>query len=61
MPEQTVIVWDLESVPDLVAAARMVGLETATEAEVWRKEGSRGFGKAMRQILLRGRFSFTTC
>ena len=29
MPEQTVIVWDLETVPDLVAAARM--LEWATQ------------------------------
>jgi hypothetical protein len=34
MPEQTVIAWDLESVPDLSAAARMLGLGMATEAEV---------------------------
>jgi hypothetical protein len=26
MPEQSVIVWDLETVPDLAAAARMLGL-----------------------------------
>ena len=26
MPEQTVIVWDLETVPDLAAAARMLDL-----------------------------------
>jgi 3'-5' exonuclease len=34
MPEQTVIVWDLETVPDLSAAARMLGLATASELEV---------------------------
>ena len=34
MPEQSIIVWDLESVPDLVAAARMLDLGMATEAEV---------------------------
>jgi predicted PolB exonuclease-like 3'-5' exonuclease len=34
MPEQTVLVWDLETVPDLTAAARMLGLETAPEADV---------------------------
>ena len=26
MPEQTVIVWDLETVPDLAAAARMLDM-----------------------------------
>ena len=31
MPEQTVIVWDLETVPDLAAAARMLDMG---EAEV---------------------------
>jgi len=34
MPEQSVIVWDLETVPDLAAAARMLDLGNATEAEV---------------------------
>jgi hypothetical protein len=34
MADQTVIVWDLETVPDLSAAARMLGLGTAPEAEV---------------------------
>jgi hypothetical protein len=34
MPDQTVIVWDLETVPDLAAAARMLDLGNATEAEV---------------------------
>ena len=34
MPEQTVIVWDLESIPDLLAAARMLDLGGATETEV---------------------------
>ncbi len=34
MPEQTVIAWDLETVPDLDAAARMLDLGMATEAEV---------------------------
>jgi hypothetical protein len=34
MPEQTVIVWDLETIPDLLAAARMLDLGGATETEV---------------------------
>jgi hypothetical protein len=34
MPEQTVIVWDLETVPDLAAAARMLDMGLANEAEV---------------------------
>jgi hypothetical protein len=34
MPEQTVIAWDLETIPDLTAAARMLDLGMATEAEV---------------------------
>jgi 3'-5' exonuclease len=34
MPEQSIIVWDLETIPDLTAAARMLGLGLATEAEV---------------------------
>ena len=34
MPEQTVIVWDLETVPDLAAARRMLDLGGAPEAEV---------------------------
>ena len=34
MPEQSVVVWDLETVPDLAAAARMLDLGSATEPEV---------------------------
>jgi 3'-5' exonuclease len=34
MPEQSVIVWDLETVPDLAAAARMLDRPNATDAEV---------------------------
>jgi 3'-5' exonuclease len=34
MPEQSVIVWELETVPDLAAAARMLDLPNATDAEV---------------------------
>jgi predicted PolB exonuclease-like 3'-5' exonuclease len=34
VPEQTIIAWDLETIPDLAAAARMLGLGLATEAEV---------------------------
>src|SRR6478672_12002880 len=34
MPEQSVIVWDLETIPDLTAAARMLDVGTATETEV---------------------------
>jgi predicted PolB exonuclease-like 3'-5' exonuclease len=43
--EQSVIVWDLETVPDLVAARRMFGLnETTSDAEVRQKMGD-GFPK----------------
>jgi hypothetical protein len=34
MPEQSIIVWDLETVHDLVAAARMLDMGNASEAEV---------------------------
>jgi hypothetical protein len=34
MPEQTVITFDVETVPDLSAAARMLGLGTAADADV---------------------------
>ena len=34
MPEQTIIAWDLETIPDLTAAARMLDLGGATETEV---------------------------
>ena len=44
MPEQSVIVWDLETVPDLAAAARMLDLGNATEAEVRQALGA-GFPK----------------
>jgi predicted PolB exonuclease-like 3'-5' exonuclease len=44
MPEQSVIVWDLETVLDLSAAGRMLNLENAPEAEVREALGS-GFPK----------------
>jgi hypothetical protein len=34
VPEQSIIVWDLETIPDLAAAARMFGLGDAPEADV---------------------------
>jgi hypothetical protein len=34
MSEQSVIVWDLETVPDLAAASRMLDMANASEAEV---------------------------
>jgi 3'-5' exonuclease len=40
MPEQSVIVWDLETIPDLAAAARMFDMETAAEADVRQAIGS---------------------
>jgi 3'-5' exonuclease len=44
MAEQTVVVWDLETVPDLKAAARMLDLYGAAESEVREALGS-GFPK----------------
>ena len=44
MPEQSIIVWDLETVPDLAAAARMFDLGNATDADVRQAMGS-GFPK----------------
>lgn len=44
MLEQSVIVWDLETVPDLAAAARMLALPNASEAEVRQALGA-GFPK----------------
>jgi predicted PolB exonuclease-like 3'-5' exonuclease len=44
MAEQTVVVWDLETVPDLAAAARMLDLGAAPEAKVREALGS-GFSK----------------
>jgi predicted PolB exonuclease-like 3'-5' exonuclease len=44
MPEQSIIVWDLETVPDLAAAARMLDLGDAPEANVREELGS-GFPK----------------
>jgi predicted PolB exonuclease-like 3'-5' exonuclease len=44
MPEQSVIVWDLETVPDLAAAARMLDKGSATQAEVRESIGP-GFPK----------------
>jgi hypothetical protein len=34
MPEQTIIVWDLETVPDIAAAARMLGMSGMADAAV---------------------------
>jgi predicted PolB exonuclease-like 3'-5' exonuclease len=44
VPEQSIIVWDLESIPDLLAAARMLDLGGATETEV-REALGEGFPK----------------
>ena len=44
MSDQSVIVWDLETVPDLAAAARMLDLFNATDAEVREALGT-GFPK----------------
>ena len=44
MPEQSIIVWDMETVPDLAAAARMLDLGNATEADIRQALGS-GFPK----------------
>jgi predicted PolB exonuclease-like 3'-5' exonuclease len=44
MPDQSVIVWDLETVPDLNAAARMLGIEGASEPDIRIALGS-GFPK----------------
>jgi 3'-5' exonuclease len=44
MAEQAVIVWDLETIPDLAAAARVLDLGNAPEAEIREKLGP-GFPK----------------
>src|SRR6516165_8130119 len=44
MPEQSVIVWDLETIPDLAAAARMLDMVNAAEADVRQALGP-GFPK----------------
>ena len=44
MPDQTVIAWDLETIPDLPTAARMLDLGGATETEVREALGG-GFPK----------------
>jgi predicted PolB exonuclease-like 3'-5' exonuclease len=44
MAEQSVIVWDIETLPDLAAAARMLNMGTATEAEIREALGT-GFPK----------------
>src|SRR5262249_24081540 len=44
MPEQSVIVWDLETIPDLTAARRLFDLGDASDAEVREALGS-GFPK----------------
>jgi predicted PolB exonuclease-like 3'-5' exonuclease len=44
MPEQSAIVWGLETVPDLAAAARMLDLGDAAEVDIREALGS-GFPK----------------
>jgi predicted PolB exonuclease-like 3'-5' exonuclease len=44
MPEQTVIAWDLETIPDLTAAARMLDMSNAAGADVRQALGE-GFPK----------------
>jgi predicted PolB exonuclease-like 3'-5' exonuclease len=44
MSEQSVIIWDLETIPDLAAAARLLDLGDVSEAEVREALGS-GFPK----------------
>jgi 3'-5' exonuclease len=44
MPEQSIIVWDLETIPDLSAAARMLDMSNAAEADVRQALGE-GFPK----------------
>lgn len=44
MPEQTIIAWDLETILDLPAAARMLDLSNAAEADVRQALGE-GFPK----------------
>jgi predicted PolB exonuclease-like 3'-5' exonuclease len=44
MSEQSIIVWDLESIPDLLAAARMLDMSNAVEADVRQALGE-GFPK----------------
>jgi 3'-5' exonuclease len=44
MPEQSIIVWDLETIPDLRAAARMLDMSNAVEADVRQALGE-GFPK----------------
>jgi hypothetical protein len=45
MPEQSVIVWDLETVPDLSAGARMLHMSEEPEADIRQALGS-GFQEA---------------
>ncbi len=40
IPEQHVIIWDLETVPDLQAAARMLSVEGAPNEQVRAALGS---------------------
>jgi hypothetical protein len=40
MPEQNIIVWDLETVPDLQAAARMLSMVGAPDEEIRAALGS---------------------
>jgi hypothetical protein len=40
MPEHSIMVWDLETVPDLAAAARLFDMADASDAEVREAQGS---------------------
>jgi hypothetical protein len=40
MPEQSIILWDLETVPDLAAAARLLDMGGASDADVREALGS---------------------
>jgi len=40
MSERNVIIWDLETVPDLRAAARMLSMEGASEKDIRAALGS---------------------
>jgi predicted PolB exonuclease-like 3'-5' exonuclease len=41
MSDQSVIVWDLETVPDLAAAAQMLDMQGAPDAEIREALGSK--------------------
>ena len=60
MPEQSIIAWDLETVPDLAAAARMLDLGNAADADVRQALGP-GFPKhPLHKMLFRALFPYRT-